>query len=366
MALQRTTELDEPSSKVPEWLTIHEAAFVAGVTEDDVLWMVDEGELRSSSLTRGRRDPELLLVLASDLEEARQAGPLLKIGSAEPRAKVSTREPDLPAVTGSDGSDWSSSGPPSRRPELRDWIRIVLGFVLLGAWFYAIRPMPLGDASRTKARPVTSVAPIIATEPEMSAPSPAVAAPSLAPMPQGLAVRWTGFLSGGDRVVAAARIANTRSNRWLTHGDVLFVAKAADGEILATALASTELGPGEAGTLVVDPLPVPDPTATIASLEVTVDAARFRPAASYRPGRLTLREAGVDRGSGSVRITGHLRNAGARKHRVLVNCVAFSPDGTFAGAETIVVTSVGRGSTGFGAPLSPAGPGASRAVCSLG
>jgi hypothetical protein len=175
-------------------------------------------------------------------------------------------------------------------------------------------------------------------------------------------VRPPAVVREGDRVTAAATVVNEDHRRWLPPSDVTFVARDANGRVIARTTARVSLGPGATQTVIVPDLGV-DPS-QIAAIE-----ARIHPA-TLRTGRFPTPDASVTtthvEPDGKA-VSGVLSVGPRSTGSAILACALFDSLDQLAGASTtsVELSKARGGRLRFWMSMQPAVPGPYRASCSV-
>jgi len=175
-------------------------------------------------------------------------------------------------------------------------------------------------------------------------------------------VKPPGVIRDGDQVTAAATVVNQDDGKWLPPSELTFVARDANGHIIARATATVSLGPGKAETVVAPDLGV-EPSA-IAAIEAHIQPAEMRSGAYPSP---SVTVAGAAVAQDGHAITGTLSIGPRAGDRATLACALFDPLDELAGVgtKTIDLHAADRGRLSFELTAQPVSAGPYRVACSI-
>jgi hypothetical protein len=135
---------DAPRGVMPVWVTLGEASFLDGMSEEGLHALIRAGRIEVSEIRQGRRGARLVMVRTRDLPLARTSYPgahppgMTRDGAAESRGEglvPSSRGPDSPTAAGRRARIWTrlSGGHPRLARVSLGWSVGGAALVILGA-----------------------------------------------------------------------------------------------------------------------------------------------------------------------------------------------------------------------------------------
>jgi hypothetical protein len=284
------------------WITRAEAAFLAGVSTDDVDAWVATGRVRARTVG------DVVLIDPSGLREESAVNPPAEARSVRGararsgRARRRTRAgkapepPRTPKPPKRSGRSRSPRAPLLDRPVVvigstaiaMTVALLVLQFTMFGT---SHRPAAIGVHRASPSATATDAASIPVGRDPFADP---FAAAGKGDTRGAVLVKPPGVVRDGEAVTAAATVVNEDHARWLPPSELTFVARDGSGRVIARASTTVSLGPGKAETVVAPDLGA-DPSA-IAAIEAHIRPAPLRTGGYHAPAVTVARAAAVDDG----------------------------------------------------------------------